>query len=165
MRNAEYRVEHRVQAPPDAVLAAILDAARRGKTHAHLPRGTQGVSGKVRGERFSVVLVPRDERPMTVLVGMVAPAEDGGSVVRASVQYDRYAAPMGLALFGLAGVAAVAGVGGAWWIAAVAGLIAVPAIISDAAGVMDDDQARYLVAWLDHVLARFPTAPDAAASG
>lgn len=164
MTNAEYRVERRVQAPPEVVLATILDAARRGQIHARLPRGTHGVGGKVRGERFSVVLASRDEGPMTVLVGMVAPAE-GGSVVRASVQYDRNAAPMGLALFGLAGVAAVAGVGGAWWIAVVAGLIAVPAIIGDAAGVMDHDQARFLVAWLDHALARYPTAPDPAASG
>ena len=95
---------------------------------------------------------------------MVVPAESGGSVVRASVQYDRNAAPTGLMLLGLAGVAAVAGVGGAWWIAVFAGLVAVPAIIRDAAGVMDHDHARFLAAWLDHVLARFPTAPDAAAS-
>jgi hypothetical protein len=160
MRNAEYRVERRVQAPPEAVLAAIQDAARRGEIHARLPRGTRGVGGRVRGEHFTVVLGPRDEDPVTELVGMVVRAAGGGSVVRASVQYDRNAAPTDLAVMGLAVVAAGTGVAGGWWLAAFASLFAMPSIIRDAAGVMGHDQARFVVAWLDHVLARFHAAPE-----
>jgi|GEM_PF-3878802 len=155
MSDPRYKVALRVPAPPDVVLAAIRHAianTRRGDLPAHLQRGVRGLAGKVRGGRFTVRL-DRTEPDETDLVGRVVPVEGGGSDVRASV-LDSHGAPThALVLLGIAGGLALAGLGELAWIAAgFAALVAIIATFRHATGLIDHDEAAFLVAWLRGVL-------------
>lgn len=157
MSDPKYQVALRLAAPPDAVLAAIHQAiatTRRGDLPAHLQRGVRGMRGKVRGQRFTVGLEHTgDGGEETDLVGMVVPAEGGRSDVRASV-LDSHGAPThALVLLGIAGGLALAGLGELAWVATgFAALVAIIATFRDATGLIDHDEAAFLVQWLRGVL-------------
>lgn len=167
MTRPRYRLARRVPAPPDAVLAAIRDAiagTRRGDIPPSLQRGVRGVRGKVRGQRFTVALDHSGEgADPTDLAGMVVPADDGGSEVRASVMDGRSAPTAALVLLGIAGVLALAGMEDfAWVLAGFAVLIIVIATFRDAMGLIDRDQAAFLLQWLKAVLDRLAPADPGA---
>jgi hypothetical protein len=158
MKHPQYRVALRVPAPPDAVLVAIRRAFERTPRRdipPRLQRGVHGLQGKVRGPRFTVFLEHSgDTGHHTDLVGMVLPSEDGGSDVRASV-LDSHGAPADvLVLLGIAGVFALLGMGVfAWVTGGFAVMTAVIATVRDATGLIDHDEAAFLVEWLNAALA------------
>lgn len=103
MSDPRYHVARRMDVPPEAVLAAIhkaLATGYRGDPPLRRPKGTRGVRGNVRGDRFTAWLDGVSERDDTRLLGMVHPA-DGGSDVRASVLDEPGAGGQVLALLGL----------------------------------------------------------------
>ena len=60
MTHPQYRLARRVPVAPDAVLVAIADViagTERRDLPPHLQRGVRGLSGNVRGQRFTVRLV------------------------------------------------------------------------------------------------------------
>lgn len=163
MSDPRYRVARHLSAPPDAVraaLAAALDDAGGGAALLRPPRGVRGVRGRVRGDRFNLWPNQRLEGDETELAGMIVPAADGGSQVRASVRDSPTAA--GIAL-GMMGVGAVIGItaGPVGWL--LAGLGAASGIVTGlrrAAGAINHGEAAYLVAWLNAVLDPLAGADD-----
>ena len=171
MREARYAVDRRVAAPPDAVLAALADAAartRRRDIPPALQRGVSGLRCKVRGARFNLRLDERSEGSATDVQGWVVPAGEGQSRVQASAADDR-GAGWGIAVFlALALGIQLSGGEGAGWMAGIAAFLALITIIRHAAGAVDEPQAGYLIQWLNEVLDTLPAPgpPDAApASG
>lgn len=167
-KDPEYRLARRISAPPDAVLAAIraaVDGTQRHDLPAPLQKGVRGMRGKVRGQRFTIGLEHTGEGPEeTDLVGMVVPAKDGGSDVRASVMDSHGAPTHALVLLGIAGIFALAGSSGvAWMLAGFAALIAVIATFRDATGLINHDEAAFLMDWLNAVLDPLAS-PDAGAT-
>ena len=157
MRHPQYRLARRIPAPPDAVLAAIRNAiagTRRRDIPPHLQKGVSGVRGKVRGPRFTVGLEQAGESgDATDLVGMVVAADDGGSDVRASVMDSRGAPVHALVLLAVAAILVLTGSSGvAWMLAGFAALVATVATIRNAKGLINDDEAAFLLAWLNGVL-------------
>lgn len=163
MSHPQYRLARRVPAPPDAVLAAIrrsITRTQRRDLPPQLQKGVSGLSGKVRGQRFTVGLDHTGEggNP-TELVGMVVPAEEGGSEVRASVLDSHGAPTLELVLFGIAGFFAVLGIEVfAWTATGFAALALVTTIVRDAAGLIDHETAAFLLQWLNGVLDPLDTA-------
>lgn len=160
MSHPAYRVERRVDAPPDAVLAAIGEATRKIATTnipPHLRRTTiTGVHGRVRGPRFRVRFKQWVDGDVTEMVGHVVPAEGGGSLVQASVFDDRGAPAASLIVIGIAIVVAFAGGKEAVWIAGMGMLIGVVAWVRRAMSAINHHEAQFLVDWLNGVLDRLP---------
>jgi hypothetical protein len=157
MSAPKYRLARRISAPPDAVLAAIRDAlagTQRRDLPPHLQKGVGGLRGKVRGQRFTVGLKHTGEGgEATDLVGMVVPADDGGSDVRASVLDSRNAPVEALMLLGIAGILALTGNGGAaWMLVGFAALVAIITTFRQATGLIDHEEAAFLLEWLNAVL-------------
>lgn len=166
MSDPRYHVARRVDAPPDAVLAAIRDALAtgwRGDPPLRHPKGTRGVRGKVRDERFTAWLDGVSERDDTRLLGTVHPA-DGGSDVRASVLDEPGANTAVVVLLGLAAIAALAGIGGAWWIAGFAALGGIVTAVRRASGAINHREAAFLRDWLNAVLDRVQSSSPMPAS-
>lgn len=163
MSDPRYRVERRLEAPPDAVLAAIrqaLTATRTADIPPHLRRTTiTGIAGGVRGPRFRVGFTQWAEGDVTEVVGHVVPADDGGSLVQASVADDRNAPAFIAVTLGIVLLVALAGGQAAAWIAGVAAVVGIMAWVRRAMGGVNHDEARFLVAWLEGVLDRFPPSP------
>jgi hypothetical protein len=164
MSDPRYRVERRLDAPPDAVIAAIRDAIRTTKT-TEIPldlrkRTITGLSGKVRGRRFTAGLAQLLEGDLTEMAGHVIAAEDGGSLVQASVADDRHAPAVALVVIGIAGVMAFTGQPGAAWVAGAGVVIGIVAWMRNATGAINHDEARFLVDWLNGVLDRMPASPS-----
>lgn len=157
MSDPRYLLARRISAPLGAVLADIRDAVAR--THRrelppHLQKGVAGMRGMVRGQRFTVGLEHTGEGvERTDLVGMVVPADGGGSDVRASVLDSRNAPVEALVLLGIAGLLALTGNGGAaWMLVGFAALVAIITTFRQATGLIDHEEAAFLLDWLNAVL-------------
>jgi hypothetical protein len=156
MKDPRYRVERRTNTPPDAVLAAIQQAAaaaKRGDLPGPLQRGNRGLRGVVRGNRF-VLWFDVGDSDQTELRGTVVPAPDGGSEVRASAEDGRNEGIILVLLVGYAVVALIAGGGIAWWALGVAAAIGLAAAVRRGMGIINHAQAAYHLEWLNGVLDR-----------
>ena len=150
-----YTVTRRFAATPEVVLTAIRDsitAGSEGKLPVPRLKGTRGVGGKVRGERFTVWTDRIREGDTTDLAGTVISTNDGGSEVRASVMDSRNAPTHVLVLLVIAVILVLIGEGDVAWMAA--GFAALAAINSfrSAKGAINHDEAAFLLAWLNAVL-------------
>jgi hypothetical protein len=162
MSDPRYTVTRRFAATPEVVLAAIRDAVtagRRGTLPVRRLKGTRGVGGKVRGERFTVWPDRIWEGDTIELAGMVIPTDAGGSEVRASVLDDRNAPTQVLVLLVSTVVLVLTGnVEIAWFGVCFTALAAINAFRS-AKGAINHDEAAFLQAWLNAVLDPLAASP------
>lgn len=96
MSRPEYRVDRRVGAAPETVLAMIRDAAATTRRTALPPpvrKGGRGLRARVRGERFTVWVDEIFEGDGEDLHGWVLPDGDGTARVQASMQVERNTGP------------------------------------------------------------------------
>lgn len=168
MSDPRYTIARRTPATPDTVLGAIRDAVTAGRRGA-LPvarlKGTRGVGGKVRGERFTVWPDRIWEGDRTELAGMVLPTDDGGSDVRASVLEDRNAPTRTLVLLVSTVILALTGNAELAWVGACFTALAAITSFRSADGIRNHGEAAFLVEWLNAVLDRLDAPPVAPAEG
>jgi hypothetical protein len=158
-------VDRRLDAPADAVLAAILEAAAATRfTDMPKPvRGdARGLKGKVRGTRFTVRLDTISDRFNIDVAGAVLSQADGATRVHATAEEDRNAGAgaVAMAVLGLVlWVLRVEDVG--WTLMGLAALVGLGRLVFHGADGRGDVRAAYLAEWLNGVLDRFPAAPPA----
>jgi hypothetical protein len=160
MSDSRYTLDRVVAAPPETVLAAIrhaIPATGRSAVPSELRKRTViGVSGRVRGDRFTVGMKQTSEGGSTGMVGQVV-ADEGGCRVRATVEDDRHGPAIALICFAIAAVFAMRGDGGSAWAAAFFGaVIGIVTGVRRASGAINHAEARFLIAWLEGVLDRVP---------
>jgi hypothetical protein len=162
MNDPRYVIKRRVGAPPEAVLAAIRDAAAttpRGALPPAQQRGVRGLCCKVRGNRFTVYRDDRSEGDATDLHGWVVREGEHGSIVEASVRDDPPAGmvvPAGIVALGLLGGALGDGV--QWGFVGIGVLAGIVGVVLRRIRSMNHELAGYLVGWLNGVLDRLPAA-------
>lgn len=164
MSEPRYIVDRRLDAPANAVLAAIgeaISATRRADLPAPLRRGVHGLTGKVRGTRFTVGFDASGDGIGVDLRGAVLPAEGGATRVHASAMEDRFGGATVAGLLVIAALVWLIGGEGAGWIVVMAALLGVMMLVVRGAGWTDDARATYLAEWLNGVLDRFPAASPA----
>lgn len=154
-------VDRRVDAPADAVLAAIREAAAATR-FLDLPKpmrgGARGLAATIRGTRFTVRIDTLGEGDGVDLRGAVLVEEDGATRVHATTADDRHAGAIIAALVVVAALLWLFRVGGAGWVLGFAAVYAVLRLVARGAGWTGDDRAAYLADWLNGVLDRFPAA-------
>lgn len=166
--NHRYIVDRRLDAPAEAILAAIREAAA-GTRFTDLPKpvraGANGIKVRVRGTRFTVRLDSWSEGGTVDLRGVVVSEADGATRVHATAENDRYA---GVLIAGLAVLSVLLWlfrVDGAGAAAILAALVGIATVLGRAFSGAGDARAAYLGEWLNGVLERLPALPPADVPG